>query len=260
MALSPSSSKVAVATVLPSANKLRARVIPRFPANLVAGNGVTITKNGATYIFTAESLADGVRGDIIISDNGDIWSITPGAVTVDKLQNIAQGEFFTRSSPGVGPVELTSSIDTTQLLALFTNTLRGLVPPSGGGTTKYLRADGQFVPPGRDETIVALADSSGAPLDASASNMFKMVATANRSIAVPTNKPAVGNSQRIIIIHEASGGNWTLSLPVGMAGSFRFGSDITSLTATTSGKTDYIGAIYNPSADRWDVVSYVKGF
>lgn len=32
-------------------------------------------------------------------------------------------------------------------LALFTNTVRGAVPPSGGGTTNYLRADGTWAEP-----------------------------------------------------------------------------------------------------------------
>jgi len=73
---------------------------------------------------------------------------------------------------------------------------------------------------------------------------------------VPSN-PTSG--QKITIAVLASGGSRTVSLNTG-AGGFRFGTDITGLTATTSGKTDYIGAIYNAGSSFWDVVAYVKGF
>jgi len=260
MALVPSSAKVAVGVVLPHANRLRARVIPRFPANLVAGNGISITKNGATYIFTAANLVDGDKGDITISGGGTIWTIDAGAVTASKLEPISQGSFFSRTAPGTGAPVVVSSLDATLLLQLFTDVFRGLVPPSGGGTTNYLRADGTWSPPGRGEDVVPLSDVASVPLDAALGNMFKLVATGNRTIAVPGNKPGAGETQRIVIVHEASGGARTLSLTTGSAGAFRFGADITSLSPTTSGLTDYIGAIYNASADRWDVVSYVKGF
>jgi ATP-dependent protease ClpP protease subunit len=44
------------------------------------------------------------------------------------------------------------------------------------------------------------------------------------------------------------------------AGGFRFGTDITALTATASGKIDYIGCIYNATDTKWDVVAVTKGF
>jgi hypothetical protein len=43
------------------------------------------------------------------------------------------------------------------------------------------------------------------------------------------------------------------------AGNFRFGTDITSYTNSVS-LTDYIGAIWNNAATRWDVVSIIQGF
>jgi fructose-1,6-bisphosphatase/inositol monophosphatase family enzyme len=51
-----------------------------------------------------------------------------------------------------------------------------------------------------------------------------------------------------------------LTLQTGFAYAFRFGSDITGLTATASGKTDYIGAVFNLTDQRWDVVAVTKGF
>ena len=110
------------------------------------------------------------------------------------------------------------------------------------------------------DTVVTLTDGATVALDAAGGNVFKLLAAGNRTISVPTNKPAAGQYQKIVIMHEASGADRTLALTTGSAGAFRFGTDITALTATTSGLTDYIGCIYNSVDDRWDVVSVSKGF
>lgn len=101
-----------------------------------------------------------------------------------------------------------------------------------------------------------LTDGATVALDASQGGSFRLSAGGNRTISAPTN-PKQG--QVIIIQHFASGGARTLSLNTG-SGGFRFGTDITGLTATTSGKTDYISARYNLTDDKWDVIGYVKGY
>ena len=108
----------------------------------------------------------------------------------------------------------------------------------------------------RGSAEVALVDGATPALDASLGNLFTLSAAGDRTIAVPTN-PHSG--QKIVIRHLASGGARTLSLNTGANG-FRFGSDITGLTQTASGKTDYIGCIWNVGATFWDVVAYTKGF
>lgn len=105
-------------------------------------------------------------------------------------------------------------------------------------------------------TVVTLTDGATPALDASLGNTFVLTAAGDRTIAIPSN-PVAG--QKITIIHIASGAARTLALNTG-AGGFRFGTDITALTQTTSGKTDYIGAICNSAATYFDVVSYIKGF
>jgi hypothetical protein len=105
-------------------------------------------------------------------------------------------------------------------------------------------------------TVVALADGATPALNAALGTVFELEAAGNREIAVPTN-PVDG--QKIIIRHKASGADRTLTLNNG-AGGFRFGSDITSLSATASGKWDYIGCIYNGDDSKWDVVAVAKGY
>jgi len=103
---------------------------------------------------------------------------------------------------------------------------------------------------------VALTDGSTPALDASLGHTFRLSTTTTPTIAVPTN-PTSG--QKIIIQFYASGAARTLALNTGTNG-FRFGSDITGLTETASGKTDYIGAIWNATDSKWDVVAYAKGY
>jgi len=132
---------------------------------------------------------------------------------------------------------------------------------NGSATRKFLTQRGgsgiPLAPVWDDENkVVSLADVGSPALDASLGKVFLLVATGNRIIAVPTN-PTTG--QTIIIVHTASGGARTLSLNTSPGG-FRFGSDITGLTETVSGKSDYVGLIYNAAASFWDVLSFVKGF
>lgn len=105
-------------------------------------------------------------------------------------------------------------------------------------------------------TIVNLVDGATPALDASAGDIFRLSAAGDRTIAIPTN-PTDG--KKIIIEHTASGGARTLALNAG-AGGFSFGSDITAITATSSGKTDLIGCYYRQSANMWWVIAYVKGY
>ena len=101
-----------------------------------------------------------------------------------------------------------------------------------------------------------LTDGATPALNAALGNIFVLTAAGNRTIAVPSNAVA---GQKIVIKHIASGAARTLALNTG-AGGFRYGSDITGLTETASGKSDYIGAIYNGTDSKWDVCAYAKGY
>lgn len=109
---------------------------------------------------------------------------------------------------------------------------------------------------GYNNAVVALADVATPALDASIANTFTLSATQNPTIAVPQN-PTDG--QKLTIRFSAVGGARTLSLNAA-SGGFSFGTDITGLTATLSGTTDWIGSIYNGKDKFWNVVAYVKGY
>lgn len=102
---------------------------------------------------------------------------------------------------------------------------------------------------------VTLTDGATPALDAALGSHFVLTASGNRTIGIPTNPR---DMQIICIEHKASGADRTLALNTGTGG-FAFCDDITALTATLSGKTDKILCEYNTTANKWFVVSYLKG-
>lgn len=169
-------------------------------------------------------------GTVAAGDDSRITGAAPkGAITASGLTMVAD-RLLGRTTASAGAVE--------EIQPGFGLTL------SGGSLS-------------RDKVVVsALSDGGTVNLDASLGDVFTLSAAGGRTISAPTN-PTAG--QKIVIAHTASGGARNLSLNTGTGG-FRFGADITGLTATVSGTTDYIGAIYNAAANRWDVVAYAKGY
>lgn len=74
--------------------------------------------------------------------------ITDGAVTYAKIQPVGGNNVFLgRRSGAGGIVEEMNQIQATALINVFTSTLSGATPSSGGGTTNFLRADGTWTAP-----------------------------------------------------------------------------------------------------------------
>lgn len=71
------------------------------------------------------------------------------AVVDAKLAAMAGNSVKGRSGTGTGPVTDLSGTQVTALLDTFSSGVKGVVPPSAGGTLNFLRADGTFsIPPG----------------------------------------------------------------------------------------------------------------
>jgi hypothetical protein len=100
---------------------------------------------------------------------------------------------------------------------------------------------------------VTLVDAATIATDASLGNTFRVALGADRILGTPTNPT---DNQMVRWEITASGGARTLTLSAG----FGFGSDITAITTTASGKTDVLGAVYNSAAALWWILAYVKGF
>lgn len=208
-----------------------------------AGAGNSNRAGTPLSIKPGEGTGNGLAGFISIYASGILGSGT-------TLQTNYEVVRFTTVASAANYIQATSNVSgTNPKIQAVGETNIGLTLQGSG--TKGVLIGNALLP-----TEVTLTDGATPALDASLGNQFYLAAGGNRTIAVPSN-PAAG--QKIVIRHFASGGARTLALNTG-AGGFRFGSDITALTATSSGKTDYIACIYNVTDSFWDVVAYIKGF
>lgn len=89
-----------------------------------------------------------MSGDATMAASGAL-TIANSAITSAKMANMAA---HTYKGNNTGSTAAPTDVTATQLTAdlnLFTSSLQGLTPSSGGGTTNFLRADGSWaVPPG----------------------------------------------------------------------------------------------------------------
>ncbi len=104
-------------------------------------------------------------------------------------------------------------------------------------------------------TPETLTDAATIATDASLANHFRVTLGGNRTLGNPTNGR---DGQRVVweLIQDGTGSR-TITLDT----KFALGTDITAVTLTTTlNKRDFIGAVYNSTADKWYVLAFVKGY
>jgi hypothetical protein len=111
-----------------------------------------------------------------------------------NLANMANATFKGRVTAGTGTPEDMTATQATSLLNVFTSSLKGLAPSSGGGTTNFLRADGTWaIPAGgggglsRSINLISTPTTAGA----TANTDYVYFVSGTTTITLPT---AVGNT------------------------------------------------------------------
>jgi len=110
--------------------------------------------------------------------------------------------------------------------------------------------------PSKYPTVVQLGSVSGTiNTDASLGDIFDLILVASGTLANPTN-PTDGQSVRWRISHDASG------LILDFGDQFRIPSSATSPLpiSSTSGSMDILGATYDSSRTKWDIIAFVPGY
>jgi len=126
----------------------------------------------------------------------------------------------------------------------------GLAPQASPTFTGTVTFSGRELSPSD-----ALTDAATIATDAATGNYFRVTLGGNRTLGNPTN---TSDGQRVIweLIQDGTG-NRTITLDT----KFALGTDITAVTlSTAANKRDFIGAIYNSTADKWYVIAFVKGY
>jgi hypothetical protein len=180
-------------------------------------NNVSSTlKMGANLTVTSAATLSGTNtGDQTITLTGDVTgsgtgsfaaTIASNAVTNAKLAQMAA---HTYKGNNTGSTANAADITSTQLTAdlnLFSSSLQGLVPASGGGTTNFLRADGTFAAPSGGSAITSLTgDVTATGPGAAAATL----ATVNSNVGSFTNASITVNAKGLVTAASsgsASGG------------------------------------------------------
>src|SRR5690606_761117 len=76
---------------------------------------------------------------------------------------------------------------------------------------------------------------------------------------VTPNAPASGGSWQRVMLAIAQDDTGSRLLTLG--DNLRLGTDLHEVTLTTAAsKTDYLALVWNPIAETWDVVAFIKGY
>jgi hypothetical protein len=210
---------------------------------VIIGGNLSLTPNGG--VNRTLDFGAGYTQPAIILFNGGAGSRFGWGLNADEMQFfVATGGNY-RFTWNKGGDQQASG--TNEMMRLFQATL---------GTK--LSIAGEVVASTRITSGVVLAGSiSGTyTTDCSLGNEFRITATANLTLANPTN-PVDGQVVTWRITQPAAG-NKTITL----GNKFRGGTDITiPVTATTTAlKSDYLIAEYILADDKWDVISFSKGY
>jgi hypothetical protein len=122
------------------------------------------THTGTQLAATISDFATAVAATAAVTANtakvtnathtGDVTGATALTIAANAVDNTKAADMATarikgRVTAGTGDPEDLTGTQATTLLDVFTTSLKGLAPASGGGTTNFLRADGNWAaPPG----------------------------------------------------------------------------------------------------------------
>lgn len=119
----------------------------------------------APAVSTGTGVTDGDKGDISVSGTGTVWTIDPGAVTLEKMANLAATSLIGNATGSVAaPIALTGT-QVTALLDAFAGTTKGLVPAPVTSSGKFLRDDGTWA----EVSVVGVTDGDKGDITVSGS-------------------------------------------------------------------------------------------
>lgn len=102
------------------------------------------------WIQTGLSAGTSALATLVVDADGRITGVSAaanGSIANAKLANMAAHTFKLNNTGGAAaPIDATAT-EATAELNVFTSTLKGLAPLSGGGTANFLRADGTWAAP-----------------------------------------------------------------------------------------------------------------
>lgn len=107
----------------------------------------------------------------------------PTTIPYTGISGVPSPSFLGNNAGSTGSAQALTPTTATSMLNVFTSTLKGLAPASGGGTTNFLRADGTWAPAGGGASVSSLNSLTGALNIVAGSNITVTPAGSNITIA-----------------------------------------------------------------------------
>lgn len=179
----------------------------------------------------------------VTMDNLGVTTIANSAVANAKLANMANNTVKGNVS---GSAAVPSDLTATQLTAIpnvFTNSLQGMVPASGGGTSNFLRADGTFAAPATASPQFTIsAKNSNFTVSGAGDTYFRIDTTSGViTVTLPTS-PANGIKYQFArvagankYVLTAAGGEVINYWGISSQNTLDVNSGVISITAVTGG-------------------------
>ena len=246
-----------------SLRSLASADIPSLDTSKIGSGTLGVTRGGT-------GLASFTLGDLPYSSASNTLSALAGNTTSTKKFLSQTGTGSVSAAPVWGALvagdipSLAASILTSGQVALARGGTNADLSATGGANqflkqtssggavsvAKIASSDMPVAP-----VVTTLTDASTVATDASLGNHFRVTLGGNRTLGNPTNPT---NGQRCVweIIQDGTGSR-TITLDT----KFALGTDIATVTlTTTASKRDFLGAVYNSTADKWFVIAFVKGY
>jgi len=206
---------------------------------------VTLPADGSSALHAATKqqmdAADATKQPL----DSDLTTIAGLTATTDNFMVAASSAWASRT-----PAQAKTSLAITESdVSGLVSDLAAKAPLASPTFTGTVTTPRIITPP------VTLTDAATIAVDASLGNHFRVTLGGNRTLGNPTNPT---NGQKILIEAIQDGtGSRTLAYDT----KYAWGTDVTVPTLTTTlNKRDFIGFVYNSTADKWYGLAVSKGY
>jgi hypothetical protein len=241
-------------------------------ATLTQGTGITIT-NGAGAITVSNASPMTYPGAGIPNSTGSAWGTSYSVTGTGTVVALATSPSFTTPSLGVATATSINKVAITAPASSATLTIADGKTLTANSSLTFSGTDGTtFTLPANSGTVVTLAEtqtltnkrvtarvsstaSISSPLAWNSDNYDQYAATAQAgALTINADAGTPTDGQRIIFRFKDDGTARALTWTTGVSNGF-LAVGVTLPITTTANKVTYVGAIYNASSSRWDVVA-----